>query len=263
MATVIFDEVAIRQLNDNRPINFTWPRENKTFTYQYSTDNGASFTAGTNTIEEVTPDGSVAEYKIPYDGSERPTESGTVIYKVTDGTDTGKIYVNVLGLSDSIPPPADPDDNTVFTSLIEMQREFSNVGVAEHTGDVSNNTEIINEIIQRATSEVLTYLGSRYSTSNLASNTWIRYKTTLIACYMLSKRRGNPALYMDDYGEALMDLAQVRDGVRYLDIPNRVRAVVQTPMQDSRFFHQNRIDYGRSTKVYGGQRLAYRLAVSD
>jgi hypothetical protein len=258
MTTIYFDEPAVRQLNDNRTILFGWPRTGETLTYTFSLDDGDTYAAGASTIVEITPDGGDAEYRIPYNASERPTVAGNVIFVVTDGTDTGKITINVLTITSTIPPPS-----SQLTSLEEIQRTFSNVGVDEHTFDVTNNTETMNEIIIRASEEALTYLRGRYDINDMLVDYWVRMKATFIACHYLSIRLGNPGLYVDEYGEALMDLAQARDGIRSLAMPTLQRVIVQTPMQDSRFFHQNRIDQGRSSKIFPGQRIAYRLAVED
>lgn len=148
---------------------------------------------------------------------------------------------------------------SVLTSVGEIQRLFSVEGVSNHLEDY-NQSDVLPEIIQRATERVLQFLRSRYAMDDMVSHVWVREKATIIACYLLSKRQGNPSLYADDFEEAMLDLAFARDGVIDIGLPTVHRIIVQTPMMDSRFFVRNRIDPHHSTKVFSGQRLPYRVA---
>jgi hypothetical protein len=257
MATIFYDEVVIRQRGDGREILFTWPRTGETLTYTVSIDGGLTFVPGEEVITENPPDGSVSEYVIPYNVNERPEVVGTIVYNITDGSDDGKIYVNVV--SGSYVPIANAN---VFTSLEEMQRLMSIDGVDHHTEDYIDPdlAIVINEIIQRATETVLQFLRGRYVVSDMAGSYWVRMKATFIACYYLSIRQGNASLYGEQYQESLMDLALARDGIINPGLSTPMRVVLQTPMMDSRFFHTQRIDPSRSTKTYSGQRLPFRLA---
>ncbi len=259
MGIIYFDEIVLRERNDGRPVLFTWPRTGKTFSYTFSKDNGATFSAGAGSITELPPDGDVAEYSIPYLVAERPAATGTVIYNVNDGIDSAKIYVNILSGRVSIGAPGTPAGDT-FTSLEEMQRVFSEDGVDNHTEDYVSNTVVIDEIIYRATETVLQFLRGRYTLAGMAASYWVRMKATFIACYLLSVRQGNPSLYGDLYAEAMLDLAQARDGLINPGLATSNRVIVQTPMMDSRFFHPGRINPARSTKIYSGQRLPFRLS---
>lgn len=254
MAVIYFDDVVLRQSGDGREIVFTWPRSGEVFTYTVSIDGGETWVAGIQVITENPPDGDVAEYVIPYSTEDRPAYIGLTVYEVTDGTDEGKIYVNILA-------GAVPTEDQ-FTSLDEIRRVFSVDGVNNHVEDflAEEFTLVINEIIVRATETVLQFLRGRYVVSSMAASYWVRMKATWIACYYLSVRQGNPALYGDQYQEAMLDLALARDGIINPGLNTPMRVISQTPMMDSRFFHTNRIDPSRSTKTYSGQRLPYRLA---
>jgi hypothetical protein len=95
MTHYTFANVAQRQVNDGRGLTFDWPSEGATFTYSYSIDGGITWTPGLSTITENPSDGNLGEYFIPYNPAERPAGAGTVIYYLSDGTDTGKIQINV------------------------------------------------------------------------------------------------------------------------------------------------------------------------
>jgi hypothetical protein len=164
------------------------------------------------------------------------------------------------GASDLALPTPTTDQ---FTSLSEIQRVFSVEGVDNHTEDFLADTTVINEIVYRATETVLQFLRGRYAVADMANSYWIRMKATYIACYYLSIRQGNPALYGDMYNEAMLDLAQARDGIINPGLKTELRAIVQTPMLDSRFYHPARINPQRSTKIYSGQRMPYRLGTFD
>lgn len=158
--------------------------------------------------------------------------------------------------------PTIPTGNQ-FTSLSEIQRVFSIEGVNNHSEDVLGDSTVINELIYRATETVLQFLRGRFDQSDMASSYWVRMKATYIACYYLSIRQGNPSLYGELYNEAMLDLAQARDGLINPGLRTTPRMVVQTPMLDSRFFNPARVLPNRSTKIYSGQRLPYRLGIYE
>ena len=89
------------------------------------------------------------------------------------------------------------------------------------------------------------------------TSTWVRERATRIACFKLSQRAANPALFREAYQMAELDLAQARDGQLNIGLPTQHRAIVQTPMMDARFVQPVRLNQSRSTKVFSGQRLRY------
>jgi hypothetical protein len=256
MATVLFDHVPQRTLTQETPIVFGWPREGETFSYTVSIDDGQTFVAGAGAITENPTDGVPGEYSIPYYSQERPDGPGLVIYKFTDGTDTAKIYVNIIAETAQLSAPSIPG-TTYLTSLEEMERKFSAVGVSEHTADVLDNTEVITEIVMQATEHVLMFLRDRYDVEDMLTSIWVREQATALACFRLSKRSGNPGVFRDDFELAEMNLAQARDGQLNIGLPTNHRIAVQTPVYDARFFQPMRLNEQRSTKVFSGQKLRY------
>lgn len=186
-------------------------------------------------------------------------------FQLNTGRHVFEIYIRTStdNASDSgATAPAIPVGNQ-FTSLSEIQRVFSIEGVDNHSEDVLGDSTVINELIYRATETVLQFLRGRFDQSDMASSYWVRMKATYIACYYLSIRQGNPSLYGELYNEAMLDLAQARDGLINPGLRTTARCVVQTPMLDSRFFNPARVLPNRSTKTYSGQRLPYRLGIYE
>jgi hypothetical protein len=163
----------------------------------------------------------------------------------------------------------------LFTSLEEIQMLFSSWGERQHTDDLNPNDEnydegnqssatrlaFLNELIQRATSHVMSYLGPRYTANAIYRIPRIREIATYWACYKLSRRRGNQPVYEYEYFEAMDDLEKYRAGELYLDAPsNGPRAIMQSYVVDNRFYTQPlRVLTQSSTSIVPGQRIAYRL----
>jgi len=144
---------------------------------------------------------------------------------------------------------------TQLTSMLEIQGVFSSEGVENHLEDLIDSPTELDVIINRASERVFLYLRTKFLEEDVENNVWAREQATYIACYLISVRRGNPSLYTDLYAQALIDLEQVRDGVLNPGIPSKARAVVQTPMLDSRFYHVKRTNPMASTRVLPAQRV--------
>ena len=140
-----------------------------------------------------------------------------------------------------------------FTTIAEIAQEFSNKALEQRTDDLdvvdinydSNNPSDTTEanywttICQRVTSEIMSFLAPRYSAATLSTIPRIREIATYWACYKLSKRRGNPSLYEEEYLDAKEELELYRSGDRYLDAPsNGPRAYLQSSVVDVRFTRQ-------------------------
>lgn len=145
--------------------------------------------------------------------------------------------------------------SVALTSKEEIEALFSSEGVENHLEDIVDNDLVIDQIVVQASETCLLYLRTQYSEESCAENPWVRQQATYIACYFLSIRRGNPSLYTDLYAQALVYLEQVRDGELNPGIPSKPRAVVQTPMLDSRFIQPKRVNTTASTRVYPRQNL--------
>jgi hypothetical protein len=147
----------------------------------------------------------------------------------------------------------------LFTSEEEMERLLSEDGALLHTDDVSDNEEMLYEIIERATGRVKQVLNKSFDDVNLAQSPRVREIATIIGCYLLSIRRGNPSLYQEQYIEAMSDLEQIADGELYLsELPRsgNTVAVFQNVSSDNRFpFSPIRVDAITSTRSVGGQFL--------
>lgn len=147
----------------------------------------------------------------------------------------------------------------LFTSEDELLRLISEDGTLLHTDDVADNDEIIYEIVERATGRVKQTLNKSFDDVNLAQSPRIREIATIIGCYLLSIRRGNPSLYAEQYVEALTDLDQIASGDLFLsELPRSGNTLVvfQNVSSDNRFpFSPIRVDAITSSRTVGGQFL--------
>lgn len=147
----------------------------------------------------------------------------------------------------------------LFTSEEEIERLLSEDGALLHTDDVSDNEEMLYEITERATGRVKQILNKSFDDVNLKNSPRIREIATIIGCYLLSIRRGNPSLYQEQYIEALTDLEQIANGDLFLsELPRSGNTLVvfQNVSSDNRFpFSPIRVDAITSTRSVGGQFL--------
>lgn len=169
-------------------------------------------------------------------------------------------------------------NNTTYllTSVTEIQRLFSSLGIKLHTDDLDtgdpnyddeNNPEATSEnylveLCQRATSHVMTRLAPRYTIDKVYQNPRLREIATYWAAYKLSRRRGNEPVYEEEYIEAMDELDQFRKGELYLDAPsNGQRAYIQSTIIDNRSIRNPvRVIQEASTSVIAGQRIARSAA---
>lgn len=142
-----------------------------------------------------------------------------------------------------------------YTSREEIQRLLSDDGEELHSDDFYDNSELMQEIIERATGRVRQYMRKSYDDSDLANSPRIREITTIIACYLLSIRRGNPSLYQEQYVEAMADMQAIVDNILYLDeLPrsSNAPAFMQNVSSDNRTpFTPMRVDMITSTRTTG------------
>jgi len=147
----------------------------------------------------------------------------------------------------------------LFTSEDEMLRLVSEDGTLLHTDDVADNDEVIYEIAERATGRIKQVLNKSFDDINLTQSPRIREIATIIGCYLLSIRRGNPSLYAEQYVEALADLEQIANGELYLaELPRSGNTLVvfQNVSSDNRFpFSPIRVDAITSNRTVSGQFL--------
>ena len=145
----------------------------------------------------------------------------------------------------------------LFTSEQELERLLSEDGTLLHTDDVSDNDEVIYEIIERATGRVKQELNKSFDDVDLANSPRIREIATIIGCYLLSYRRGNPSLYSEQYMESMVDLERIANGDLYLsELPRsgNTAVIFQNVSSDNRFpFTPIRVDAITSSRTVGGQ----------
>ena len=146
------------------------------------------------------------------------------------------------------------DSNSLFTtSLPEIHRLLSEEGATRHLDDLdpfhpnfdseshpeATSDNALTEILQRATSRVLEYLYPKWTIESIVDVPRIRELSTYIACYLITKRRGNDPLYEAEYIEALDVLLQYRDGLLSLPAPtSKPRAYLISSVVDLRFTQQ-------------------------
>ena len=147
----------------------------------------------------------------------------------------------------------------LFTSEDEIMRLISEDGTLLHTDDVTDNDEIIYELIERATGRIKQVLNKSFDDVNLAQSPRIREIATIVGCYLLSIRRGNPSLYAEQYVEALADLEQIANGELYLsELPRsgNTQVVFQNVSSDNRFpYSPIRVDAITSSRTVSSQFL--------
>lgn len=83
---------------------------------------------------------------------------------------------------------------TTYCSVADVKRLFSSAGVdayADHDGDSSADTDVVEDCINQATEEIDAYARQRYTQSGLSGSTLINRWCTTLAVYFLCMRRGN------------------------------------------------------------------------
>jgi hypothetical protein len=177
--------------------------------------------------------------------------------------------------------PDTTDGSTVYisTSLAEIQEIFStkaidwrledlNVGDPNYNANndpLATRANALATIIQYSSSEVQEVLAPRYLAKDIYLIPRIREITSYFACYRISKRMGNPALFYEDYANGLEKLERYREGSLYLNAPsNGTRAYMQAVVVDNRTTVQNpiRVIPSASTAILSGQNQAIIIPYS-
>jgi hypothetical protein len=151
---------------------------------------------------------------------------------------------------------------TPLTTREEIERVYSANAVLFRLDDAATPEDadnIIEDIIAWATETVVSYTLHHYDTVNLAASAWARRRTTILACYYLSQRRGNPPQFVAEAKRVMEDLTLVRDNkVLIPDIPVRaadVPTVSSFRIDDRYAINKQRVVSSQSTKPYAGQQL--------
>ena len=88
--------LAVRTIDDETPLRFTWPTPSETITVERSVNAGA-FEAAAGAVTFFRTEGLQHFYKLAYDAADRAI--GIVRYRLNDGTDTLFMTLQVLDLS--------------------------------------------------------------------------------------------------------------------------------------------------------------------
>ncbi len=104
-----------------------------------------------------------------------------------------------------------------FTTAGEMQDEVGQDAIlawSDHDNVGQRKDSVVNQVIDRATQEILRAAGQRYSASGLSTDVEMRAWATTLACYYLSKKRGmQPPDSLAEEVEWIRDgLARLADG---------------------------------------------------
>ena len=123
--------------------------------------------------------------------------------------------------------------------------------------ETGEDTEMVLEIIDEAESIMDMYVSFLYDSDDLVNSDWVKRKSTWLACHLLSRRKGNPGNFADEYYETIDQLERMQAGelripgiARYEGIP----AAMQTPIIDQRYrANKLRVDGAYSTDTTIGK----------
>ena len=103
----------------------------------------------------------------------------------------------------------------VYTSRTEIARLFSETAVQLREDDDDDGTAesgVIQDCVDEATDTINLYCFDWYEAAAMSENLTVRRWATLIGCYLLSQRRGNPAQFKDRYEELIARLERIQTG---------------------------------------------------
>ncbi len=153
-----------------------------------------------------------------------------------------------------------------YTSWEEITRLFSAKGVDLRVDDLTDNAELTaykRELCEDSTDIANSYFLGLYDADDLALSRWVRMRVTWIACYLLSQRRGNPALFIQRYQDCLLDFERVQNGI--MSIPNVATSANLAPKMSNIIIDQRHavqkarvVDSTSTGGVSEGQHLAWR-----
>ena len=152
-----------------------------------------------------------------------------------------------------------------YTTKEEIARLYGSNGQQSIIQDLaaSNLSSWWTELISDASDIVNQYCLVYYQASDLSNSRWVRTRTTWIAAYLLSQRRGNPALWGLRYEQIIDELLMVMHGeIQIPGLPTRAdftpamsNLVVDDHFQISKIRVQPFISTGGT---HANQQIAYR-----
>lgn len=142
--------------------------------------------------------------------------------------------------------------NAYYSSEAEVMRMLGESGIEAMLEDweSSDTSPVWKQILRTVDSRIDQYAGQRYDRSSIVDNDYIRTNATLLACHLLSMRRGNPGTYINESNRIQDELDQIRVG--RLHIPGAgTRANFAPQVRNQRMtafpFHPLRTIYSKST----------------
>lgn len=149
-----------------------------------------------------------------------------------------------------------------YTTEVEIRRLISSTGADQWVDDIPTDyDDYFVEVIEDATSTINQYLEKFYSPADMTNSPWVRRRATYIAAYHLTKRRGDPGLYGDDYQRIIGELQEANEGI--IQVPGLaytagMLAVMQNVTVDQRFIYaKSRVRQNISTDTGGRENLSY------
>jgi hypothetical protein len=152
-----------------------------------------------------------------------------------------------------------------YTTREEIQRLYGSSGQQAIIQDLSgsNISSWYTELIADASDIINQYCLVYYHAEDLGNSRWVHTRATWIAAYLLSQRRGNPALWGGRYAEILEELRMVLAGlIQIPGLPTRSdftpamsNLVIDDHFQISKIRVQPFISTGG---VGSNQQIAYR-----
>jgi hypothetical protein len=102
----------------------------------------------------------------------------------------------------------------IYTDQTTIERLYSDTGVTLVIDDMSSGEKALfwTEVTSEASDVVNQYAEMYYAPIDLNTSSWVQRRTTWIAAYLISQRRGNPAIFGDRYDEIIEELKAVYRG---------------------------------------------------
>lgn len=151
---------------------------------------------------------------------------------------------------------------TYYCTAANVENLYSEAGVDLAVDDLTGayETSAIERAMGQAKDLIAQYALQRYTTEQLAQSNWVIRRATLISCYFLSMRRGNPPpiAWQLAYDEIKLELQSLIQGK--ILIPDALPfdeniPVVSTQVIDPRYrYTPLRNDPYHTTNDYAGRR---------
>lgn len=111
----------------------------------------------------------------------------------------------------------------LYCSRVDLEEIFSDLAIDVRIDDSADDTAPATSAngneeaaIREATDEVNFYLQHRYLVADLSESLIVKRWTAWIACHLLSRRRGNPGQFEDEYNRIMIRLDQIRQGKEFI-----------------------------------------------